>query len=131
MCAKRVRDPAGNRTPNRQLRRLMLYPIELPDQVKKSPSQKLRRLILVLADRVRRRPPHQPSQHTLMLYIGVDRWPPTPRLRWPKAEKGGFEPPVRFDPYGGLANRWFKPLTHLSKDSLPVLRGRLKNEVQI
>ncbi len=25
------RDPAGNRTPNRQLRRLMLYPIELPD----------------------------------------------------------------------------------------------------
>jgi hypothetical protein len=26
-----VGDPAGNRTPNRQLRRLMLYPVELPD----------------------------------------------------------------------------------------------------
>lgn len=25
-------DPAGTRTPNRQLRRLMLYPVELPDQ---------------------------------------------------------------------------------------------------
>jgi hypothetical protein len=26
-------DPAGNRTPNRQIRNLMLYPVELPDQV--------------------------------------------------------------------------------------------------
>ena len=69
-------DPAGNRTPNRQLRRLMLYPIELPDQIKK---------------------------------VAFAKAPAT------KAEKGGFEPPVRFDPYGGLANRWFKPLTHLSK----------------
>ncbi len=25
-------DPAGNRTPNRQIRNLMLYPVELPDQ---------------------------------------------------------------------------------------------------
>ena len=24
-------DPAGNRTPNRQIRNLMLYPVELPD----------------------------------------------------------------------------------------------------
>ena len=31
------------------------------------------------------------------------------------AERGGFEPPVQNDPYDGLANRWFQPLTHLSK----------------
>ena len=31
------------------------------------------------------------------------------------AERGGFEPPVRFNPYDSLANCWFKPLTHLSK----------------
>ena len=30
------------------------------------------------------------------------------------AEKGGFEPPVQFNPYGSLANYWFQPLTHLS-----------------
>ncbi len=30
------------------------------------------------------------------------------------AERGGFEPPVQFNPYGSLANYWFKPLTHLS-----------------
>ncbi len=31
------------------------------------------------------------------------------------AERGGFEPPVQFNPYGSLANYWFKPLTHLSE----------------
>jgi len=30
------------------------------------------------------------------------------------AERGGFEPPVRFYPYNGLANRRFRPLSHLS-----------------
>ena len=30
------------------------------------------------------------------------------------AERGGFEPPVQNNPYDGLANRWFQPLTHLS-----------------
>ena len=30
------------------------------------------------------------------------------------AERGGFEPPVRFKPYNGLANRRLKPLGHLS-----------------
>jgi hypothetical protein len=30
------------------------------------------------------------------------------------AERGGFEPPVRFNPYNGLANRRFRPLSHLS-----------------
>ena len=28
------------------------------------------------------------------------------------ARQGGFEPPVRITPNDGLANRWFKPLTH-------------------
>ena len=32
------RDPAGTRTPNPQLRRLMLYPVELPDQTSPSAS---------------------------------------------------------------------------------------------
>ena len=31
------------------------------------------------------------------------------------AERGGFEPPVRFNPYNGLANRRIRPLCHLSK----------------
>ena len=30
------------------------------------------------------------------------------------AEREGFEPSARYYPYGGLANHWFKPLTHLS-----------------
>jgi site-specific recombinase XerC len=32
-----------------------------------------------------------------------------------RTERGGFEPPVRFDPYNGLANRRFRPLSHLSR----------------
>ena len=63
-------DPTGTRTPNRQLRRLMLYPVELSDL------------------------------QSLWMKI--------------TAERGGFEPPVRFNPYDSLANCWFKPLTHLS-----------------
>ena len=39
------------------------------------------------------------------------------------AERGGFEPPVQNNPYGSLANYWFKPLTHLSKVSHHVRRG--------
>ena len=31
------------------------------------------------------------------------------------AERERFELSIRFYPYGGLANRWFRPLTHLSK----------------
>ena len=30
------------------------------------------------------------------------------------AERGGFEPPVPYRRYAGLANRWIKPLSHLS-----------------
>ena len=30
------------------------------------------------------------------------------------AERGGFEPPIGFNPYNGLANRRFRPLSHLS-----------------
>jgi hypothetical protein len=30
------------------------------------------------------------------------------------AERGGFEPPVRFYSYNGLANRRLQPLGHLS-----------------
>ena len=30
------------------------------------------------------------------------------------AERGGFEPPVGFYSYNGLANRPFRPLRHLS-----------------
>ena len=30
------------------------------------------------------------------------------------AERGGFEPPIQFYPYNGLANRRFRPLSHLS-----------------
>jgi hypothetical protein len=31
------------------------------------------------------------------------------------AETEGFEPSVGVYPYGGLANRWFQPLTHVSR----------------
>ena len=31
-----------------------------------------------------------------------------------EAERTRFELVVQFDPYVGLANRWFQPLTHLS-----------------
>jgi hypothetical protein len=31
-------------------------------------------------------------------------------------ERGGFEPPIRSYPYNGLANRRYRPLSHLSED---------------
>ena len=31
------------------------------------------------------------------------------------AERAGFEPAIPVSQYDGLANRWFQPLTHLSK----------------
>src|SRR5439155_24322783 len=34
------------------------------------------------------------------------------------AERGGFEPPIRFNPYNGLANRRLQPLGHLSIGNL-------------
>ena len=34
------------------------------------------------------------------------------------AERTRFELVVRYNPYVGLANRWFQPLTHLSKPLL-------------
>ena len=43
------------------------------------------------------------------------------RFKWGNmAVREGFEPSVRNYPYGGLANRWFQPLTHLTttKDTL-------------
>src|SRR5688572_1292356 len=39
------------------------------------------------------------------------------------AERGGFEPPVRFYPYDSLANCWFKPLTHLSRCRIASFKG--------
>jgi hypothetical protein len=35
--------------------------------------------------------------------------------RLKEAERTGFEPAVGFDPYTGLANRRFRPLSHLSR----------------
>ena len=35
------------------------------------------------------------------------------------AERGGFEPPVEVSPYDGLANRCFRPLSHLSVSNSP------------
>jgi hypothetical protein len=35
------------------------------------------------------------------------------------AERGGFEPPVEVSPYDGLANRCFRPLSHLSVFNSP------------
>src|SRR3954463_5117082 len=35
------------------------------------------------------------------------------------AERGGFEPPVRFYPYNALAKRRYRPLSHLSETGPP------------
>ena len=35
-------------------------------------------------------------------------------MKAPYAEAGGFEPPVRLNPYVSLANWWFQPLTQTS-----------------
>ncbi len=40
------------------------------------------------------------------------------------AEREGFEPSIRFYPYGRLAIYWFQPLTHLSNDMLRVVLTR-------
>ncbi len=41
------------------------------------------------------------------------------------AEPEGFEPSVRVTPYGGLANRWFQPLTHSSVPHVPRCAAKL------
>ena len=41
------------------------------------------------------------------------------------AEGGGFEPPVRFYPYNGLANRPFRPLRHPSESRTQSRNARL------
>lgn len=38
------------------------------------------------------------------------------------AEEGGFEPPVEFYPYDGLANRCLQPLGHSSTSGLGMFR---------
>jgi site-specific DNA recombinase len=40
--------------------------------------------------------------------------PPFLGVKSLSAERGGFEPPVQFDPYDSLANYWIQPLSHLS-----------------
>ena len=54
-----------------------------------------------------------------------------PILSVKMAERGGFEPPVEFDPYDGLANRSFRPLRHLSATVqnvfYTILRFRVKS----
>src|SRR5688500_162594 len=40
---------------------------------------------------------------------------------WISAERTGFEPAVQFDPYTGLANRRFRPLSHLSEQAALIL----------
>jgi hypothetical protein len=37
------------------------------------------------------------------------------RMMDPETERTGFEPVVGFNPYTGLANRRYRPLSHLSK----------------
>ena len=48
---------------------------------------------------------------------------------WKLAERGGFEPPVQFYPYNGLANRRFRPLSHLSgsRHATKTIRASGKN----
>ena len=41
------------------------------------------------------------------------------------AERGGFEPPVDLSTYDGLANRCFRPLSHLSVLGNPIITGVL------
>ena len=40
------------------------------------------------------------------------------------AETEGFEPSVPNSQHDGLANRWFQPLTHVSKHGLNARLGR-------
>ena len=116
------RDPEGIRTPDRLLRRQMLYPTELRDQ--KNTRFKVQCSFL------------EPSTLNLVV-VGVAGFEPTTScsqsrrdtgLRYTpnslspylsnsvsvSAERGGFEPPVPITQYDSLANCWFQPLTHLS-----------------
>ena len=59
------------------------------------------------------------SLHSLIKKIRAGNWSRAFALRSHSrsdlsAVRGGFEPPVRFDSYDGLANRWFQPLIHLT-----------------
>ena len=46
------------------------------------------------------------------------------------AEREGFEPSVRFNPYNGLANRRFRPLSHLSGPEGPYFIGAKRRWVK-
>ena len=47
------------------------------------------------------------SQHIVLQHVAK-----SPSAR---AERTGFEPAVQYDPYADLANRCFRPLSHLSR----------------
>ncbi len=57
----------------------------------------------------------------------IGRAPPNPaaiEIHEKVAETEGFEPSVPYSQYDGLANRWFQPLTHVSKHGLNTRLGR-------
>jgi hypothetical protein len=47
------------------------------------------------------------------------------------AERGGFEPPIRFYSYNGLANRRFRPLSHLSQRCGRINRESFGKQVNV
>ena len=50
----------------------------------------------------------------------LKRYSPRARPKEKKAERTGFEPAERFDPFTDLANRRFRPLSHRSVARLPI-----------
>ena len=84
----------GTRTPNLQVRSLLLYPIELrPHNVT-----------------------HEATAYdTAALCVSL-------RLVRDASEREGFEPSIRvYTPYNGLANRRLQPLGHLSAATFPTI----------
>ena len=50
--------------------------------------------------------------------FGISKFTPKKFERCKLAEWRGFEPPIRYDPYNGLANRRLQPLGHHSLSEL-------------
>ncbi len=132
-------DPEGIRTPDPQIRNLLLYPTELRDLYKlQSPKSdfqgnsdfelfcrggRIRTYDLLLPKQTRYRATLHPENFCKHTHepLSFQDFPSAYFQNRIKtsfcslAERGGFEPPVRVTPYDSLANCWFQPLTHLSR----------------
>ena len=97
---KRISDPGGTRTPNRQIRNLLLYPVELRGLLNFSKSGR--------QDSNLQPPGPKPGA------LAIAPRPEQNLFNLVATARVGFEPTARFLACDRLASGCFRPLSHLA-----------------